>query len=770
MEANVKISPTKLALFLAALLLQTFISTLLNGQDSRMLDVRATNMVYHQKTGTLYVITNHEDAKYPSSLIGIDPNNGNVLTAVFLGSQPNIIKIDPKGEFLYIGFKAASKIIKYNPFLQSIEQQIYITPLNGINRFTQDLFFIQNHPDSLAVLTTEWNCQNDLITYNKDIETSRNTIYGPDCRTTSIYFDKTNNQYIILGITSSDINYKILKREKGAFIEIKGSTRIPSFTMGFDPSSIPSSPVHFQNGILTLANGTVYKLINNTFIQDGAFTLTGQFNYYTTAHVPENNTYRFIHGSINSIIDSLFVMTYDSTYRLLSKQYIPKTIINYKGFYPIKMESWEEKEFNALIGIESLGGLFKSNLLITKNCKSYIKDKPEFSSKLPIKICQNTTQLISIVNSENYKVKWSNNPTSKNDYLVTGNQSLGVWFEDTLFCSSPIHEIYIEQFPYVYPPPIEANSNVLCRNGSMEINAFGFIKPYFTIWSTGDTSKTIEVKTPGEYYARLVSPDGCLSDISNIVQIDSSDRYAPEIPEIFPKDTSVCALTTIPIFSPQLYEKYVTRNLLTGEYYTSQSNVFFSYPRIGYTELFQTKVGDEFGCFSQYSDTIRISGKFKYKAPIIFFDTAAGLLRHENADSVAWYVRGNNIPIAFGPFHIPIESNYYFAKRLESKIFCESDISNQVYLTILHSSYLNPTKNFEVFPNPATHEININVLDHNCKEIFIYDLMGVQLKKFNVTPGTMNKIHLTDLPPGVYFIQSNLNEHGNSIKKLILTD
>ena len=71
---------------------------------------------------------------------------------------------------------------------------------------------------------------------------------------------------------------------------------------------------------------------------------------------------------------------------------------------------------------------------------------------------------------------------------------------------------------------------------------------------------------------------------------------------------------------------------------------------------------------------------------------------------------------------------------------------------------------FEVFPNPATHEITVNT--KLMGDLFIYDLSGRIIKNYNGLTGEF-KIPLTSMKKGIYFLQF-VSEGVSVVKKVLV--
>ena len=74
--------------------------------------------------------------------------------------------------------------------------------------------------------------------------------------------------------------------------------------------------------------------------------------------------------------------------------------------------------------------------------------------------------------------------------------------------------------------------------------------------------------------------------------------------------------------------------------------------------------------------------------------------------------------------------------------------------------------NLTVYPNPARDVVNLEGLDeNNCREIQIYDLTGRAVKR----SGYSNRLNVSDLSDGVYFLKAVDDNGGYSTAKLLIS-
>ncbi len=72
---------------------------------------------------------------------------------------------------------------------------------------------------------------------------------------------------------------------------------------------------------------------------------------------------------------------------------------------------------------------------------------------------------------------------------------------------------------------------------------------------------------------------------------------------------------------------------------------------------------------------------------------------------------------------------------------------------------------FELFPNPADRVVNIQSKNAGIQRIIVYHSDG---KLIDEPQGSARKIHLSDLPTGLYYVRSELFNGEAVTKKLIV--
>jgi len=134
-------------------------------------------------------------------------------------------------------------------------------------------------------------------------------------------------------------------------------------------------------------------------------------------------------------------------------------------------------------------------------------------------------------------------------------------------------------------------------------------------------------------------------------------------------------------------------------------------------------------------------GKFKFKIP---FNKIP-----DNADTV--FVR------------VEDSLGHWSLTRLAK--FSIQSLTNTVIASQQNSAVDNNTKEFSVFPNPATQKININFQSKNATATMqIFDVNGKIVLQKTIEPSTLKSIDISKLAAGAYLIKVNDGEVERSAK------
>jgi len=75
-------------------------------------------------------------------------------------------------------------------------------------------------------------------------------------------------------------------------------------------------------------------------------------------------------------------------------------------------------------------------------------------------------------------------------------------------------------------------------------------------------------------------------------------------------------------------------------------------------------------------------------------------------------------------------------------------------------------ESFTVYPNPAQNEVTINIEASTVKSVNVYDISG---RIFNISRTDLNKLNVSNLSNGAYFIQIITTDNRSLTQKLIVS-
>lgn len=143
------------------------------------------------------------------------------------------------------------------------------------------------------------------------------------------------------------------------------------------------------------------------------------------------------------------------------------------------------------------------------------------------------------------------------------------------------------------------------------------------------------------------------------------------------------------------------------------------------------------------------------------------VLQGANGGTLQWYLDGNIIVGANANTYGATVAGVY--QQMKTNMSGCSDTAAVAYVIIddpnCSNSINEVNTSFEMYPNPTNEVINITSVSL-IESIVITDVKGVIVKQLDKTIGTENKIDVSELIEGLYFVQVYTN-NGASVKTLI---
>lgn len=340
------------------------------------------------------------------------------------------------------------------------------------------------------------------------------------------------------------------------------------------------------------------------------------------------------------------------------------------------------------------------------------------------------------------------------EYVSTGTFPVQLIASSETSADTFLQENYIRVFNL--PTGLVSGGGGICPGDSAQI-VFSFTgtPPWDFIWSNGtgqfnettfDTSFVTYTKTESNFFLASLKDanDTTLTDFNDTVKVWLNP--VPEKPEIlYEKSISICEGEIIHLNAPVGFDIYR---------WTNSSNT--EIVEVAKSMQIAVQVANQFGCFSDFSDTLEIVVSDLPPKPVITnnIDT----LETQEADSIQWYL--NEDAIAEGTTNkLEInKSGIYFVK-----VFNEnrcSNVSDEMFYVYSESSLIVKAKDeFQVMPNPFSDRINVyfsgKYSDLISWELIQLDGKVIKLKNIGRTSNNSLQISTTDIPAGVYFLRIN---------------
>ena len=206
-------------------------------------------------------------------------------------------------------------------------------------------------------------------------------------------------------------------------------------------------------------------------------------------------------------IDQPFEILTDSTGVLFS----------YGNFTPIKVKLFDAKsnwKKPASIKLHFWGGASNYDRSVSVQKLKFIPNAPSVPTiavKGSYSICQGDSVVLTA--SSVGPNKWSTGDTSRSIKVkATGNFFVSI--KDNTGCVVPSDTTKIKVLAATIPTISASRSTVLCTGDSVILTSSA---SYSNLWSTGDTSASIKVKTAGSYSVKTKSAQGCVGTSAQTV-------------------------------------------------------------------------------------------------------------------------------------------------------------------------------------------------------------------------------------------------------------
>ncbi len=286
---------------------------------------------------------------------------------------------------------------------------------------------------------------------------------------------------------------------------------------------------------------------------------------------------------------------------------------------------------------------------IINHCVSSITSVPNFDKPIYYG-CYSTADTLQITAPENFpddQYYWSNGHKGKVIALPNSNTFpliLSYQVADPAGCLSPSSEPIEVQTAFALPPTQIGSpaGNKICIGGFLGLEAGGYQDDRLItyLWSNGMTGKRIRIETPGSYFCRALSPQGCLSQPNPWPFIVvSQNTPTPPVPQISiigngDGDEIICAADSAKIMAPSGYELYIWSDGLQS-FQESIRNLPATDAPVW------VQIANDFGCRSEQSNVLNLKRYPSPPKPTI--QRSNNLLASSAIQGNQWFFNGNPI-------------------------------------------------------------------------------------------------------------------------------
>lgn len=212
---------------------------------STYLPIATNDLVYSSSLKMLYASVPSTAGSLGNSVVAIDPVTGNVISSVFVGSEPNKLALSSDGKVLWVGVDGASAVRKVDLTTMTASTQFVLGENAGIYNSPKtalDLAVMPGSPDTVAIYTQAFPNATIRI-FDAGIPRAKSYTGGG-----YLAFDSTGTKiYTIAGSSGWGSGYAVLTVD---------STGIASARV-LNSSGALNSAFKYDNGRIYTPSGTV---------------------------------------------------------------------------------------------------------------------------------------------------------------------------------------------------------------------------------------------------------------------------------------------------------------------------------------------------------------------------------------------------------------------------------------------------------------------------------------------------------------------------------
>ncbi|MEM1120587.1 MAG: T9SS type A sorting domain-containing protein [Bacteroidota bacterium] len=390
----------------------------------------------------------------------------------------------------------------------------------------------------------------------------------------------------------------------------------------------------------------------------------------------------------------------------------------------------------------------EQTIVILRSCISLITEPLVLSPEQNGGCFGESVLLIAPDNLPNYF--WS---TGANTQTISVDQEGDYFFAvaDSLGCLSPPSNTVSVKFDFQPSSPFITGSTVieLCQGQSTTLTASNASNIASYLWSTGETTRSIEVDSGGIYSVAGVSSNGCIGNLSNSIDVRVSNDTIPDQP-IIAVDSLVefCQGESTMLSAPDGFDFYR---------WSTGSNAQMI--EVTTTGIYSVEVAEDIDCFSPRSQSVMIEVNPTPNTP--FVQANGNLLASSAVDGNQWFLNGVPIAGATGQFHTAIKDGFYTVQvNLNG---CSSAVSDLYNHTLVNVNEVLPENKMLIFPNPTNDVLYIQYKENPQKNIYrieVYNQLGQSVLQTFQT----NQLSVHNYAPGLFLIK--LYDETNTIIKV----
>lgn len=299
-----------------------------------------------------------------------------------------------------------------------------------------------------------------------------------------------------------------------------------------------------------------------------------------------------------------------------------------------------------------------------------------------------------------------------------------------------IWEVDIKDCNLDAPNVLVSGETTICPGEELNLQLEGFYDDW--TWSTGETTRSITIDGPGDYWVDVTDGSGCFAR-SEIIRVTVPEIDEPEVTSSN-ENNVICDGDSLRLRVNGFYDEYNWSNGETGR------SIWVSEPGEYYVTIIEE------GC-EVTSESISVGVENSPNTPVI---TAIDItLRAPLSESYQWYRDGNEIQGATNQTYSPIDDGVY-----QVEVFNEGGCSaiSEGYTVTWFSIEDSQFSEISTSPNPndGKFTIEVNTGDLRTVQLFVFDMNGNEIfasSNIAVSGDFSQRIDLGDAVPGVYFVQ-----------------